>query len=413
MQLIRWIFILTLAAAIPSNAAPATLSTSTEKDRRDQVQAAINNAVDSLNDTLSMERITPDMTVEDFLIRTKSAKRFIETLRRSQQIGGPRWVDGQTCQVRLEITGTRARAALVQIAATEGKKAPVTADALALRLKDWDDRAFAATGSSTSAAAVDQAKPETTDDVWACIPDEARRNALQAAKLDAVHRAIESVGDVELSKDVRLSDAMKDSATRAQVEQWLQSRPVTSIEFRQDRQVHVTMSATPDEFTEQLKKSLTDHGTKIDDAQSWSRIRDALTGKLSSAGAVQGAAGVADAVATSQPAKIALPQLPPAWANKVLAADGAAKFAHTKLKTARAAEVDAAGNLLEQVRDLSLDPDLSIGQAVDSDPQFKTAVEHAITRAKTFNVDYAPDGSAKVKVALNLGDFWNELQKPH
>lgn len=411
MRLIRLVFLLALTAPLPCIAAPATLSASPEKDRRDQVQAAINNAVDSLNDTLSLEKITPDMTVEDFLIKTKSTTRFVETLRRSQQIGGPRWVDGQTCQVRLEISGTRARAALVQIAASEGKKAPVTGDALALRLKDWDDRAFAATGSSTSAAAVDQANPETTDDVWACVPDDARRNALQAAKLDAVHRAIESVGGVELSKDVHLSDAMKDSAIRTQVEQWLQARPVTSIEFRQDRQVHVTMSATPDEFTDQLKKSLTDHGTKIEDAQSWSRIRDALTGKLSTAGAVQGAAGV-DGAATSQPAKIALPQLPPAWANKSLAADGAAKFARTKLKTARAAEVDAAGNLLKQVRDLSLDPDLNIGQAVDRDPQFKASVEHALARAKTFNVDYAPDGSAKVKVALNLGDFWNDLQKP-
>ena len=67
----------------------------------------------------------------------------------AQMIGGPRWLDDQTCQVRLEISGTRVAAALVQIANVNATKTPIAPDLLAGRLKEWDNRTFSATATST------------------------------------------------------------------------------------------------------------------------------------------------------------------------------------------------------------------------------------------------------------------------
>ena len=70
---------------------------------RDQIAAATGRALESLRAQITAETIGNGLTVQDLLDKTRTTKKFMQTLRRAQQIGGPRWLDPQTCQVRLEI----------------------------------------------------------------------------------------------------------------------------------------------------------------------------------------------------------------------------------------------------------------------------------------------------------------------
>src|SRR4051812_20498107 len=106
--------------------------------RRDQIAAATCRAVDLLRNEIAQEPIGRNVTVSELLDRTNSTDTFNKTLQRAQMIGGPRWIDEQTCQVRLDISGPRVRQALVSIAASNPKKSPIAPEVMTAHLRDWD-----------------------------------------------------------------------------------------------------------------------------------------------------------------------------------------------------------------------------------------------------------------------------------
>src|SRR4051812_47795684 len=116
--------------------APAVIAHA-QDSRRDQIAAANARAVDALLAQISQERVGRNVTVGDLLNKTNSTDTFVKTLQRAQQIGGPRWIDDQTCQVRLEISGQRVAQALISLAQSNAKKSPLAPELLTGRLRDW------------------------------------------------------------------------------------------------------------------------------------------------------------------------------------------------------------------------------------------------------------------------------------
>src|SRR5947209_4012351 len=96
-----------------------------EMSQESQVRGAVIGAVGNLLDDLSAERLTASVTVGEFLRRTGGADRLARTLERAELLGGPRWIDKHTCQVQLQISGTRVLAALKQIAADNPRTSPL------------------------------------------------------------------------------------------------------------------------------------------------------------------------------------------------------------------------------------------------------------------------------------------------
>src|SRR5690242_8271945 len=118
------------------------------EDVRDaQVAAATGNAIEALRADVTDEPLGPKVTVQDLLKKTDSSAELMKTLRRAQRVGGARWIDDQTCQVRLELGGDRVADALVEIAEKHADTSPIPADAIRQKLKSWDDRTFVATGT--------------------------------------------------------------------------------------------------------------------------------------------------------------------------------------------------------------------------------------------------------------------------
>src|SRR5687767_9325406 len=93
----RAIWLVTLAMLLSS---ASSLRAGTPNDpRREQVAAANGHALAELRNAIYAESIGDGYTVRDLLKRTNSGKRFDDTIARAHQIGGPRWLDDQTCQV--------------------------------------------------------------------------------------------------------------------------------------------------------------------------------------------------------------------------------------------------------------------------------------------------------------------------
>ncbi len=374
-----------------------------DRPKRDQVAAATDAAVRGLKEAVSKDVLANSVTVQTLLDKTGGHDKLTDVLRRAEQIGGPRWVN-ETCQVRLEISGTRVAAALVQIAAAQPKKSPISADVLAVKLTDWNGRTFSANGSSTGAAEIEHARPGGENGAWSRVSDEARRTAVAQAKEDAISQTIESVKDVRVPSGKTAGEALTNPATREQVSAWLAARPVTEVVFRDDLNVGVSLSAPPAEFFEAFRDALR---AAEPDAPAWETVKTEFAQRV---GAPTGSAAVGGApAAQSLPP---LPTLPPVWTNQQIEAEGSAAVAGSKLKCARAAEAAAAKNLAAQIDSLPLTPDVTIAQAAERDPRIRNAIYRATARARTYKVEYDTAGGARVRVQLNLREVWDELRGP-
>jgi hypothetical protein len=376
---------------------------------RDQVAAASRRAIESLRAQIGQEPIGRGFTVDDLLKKTSSSKEFMKTIDRAQQIGGPRWIDAQTCQVRLEIDGPVVARRLVEIATLDHLESPIPPEVLQFNLRNWDNRTFSATGSSAcSSAAMDVRPDEGTG--WAEVSRAARRQAVSSARQDAADKVLATISPVPLGPKQTIGDALKVAPVAQDVRQWIEARPITQVQFMPDRRVGVTLAVPADGLLQALRDSVGRHKALGSiDPSAWSAAGEQFASLIGSGG-VLGAAQ-AGAARVSQSA-VTLPDIPPDWAQKQIEAVGIVHSGHGLL-AARAAEADADEKLRGQVRRLQLQPTMTLAQAADQDKEIADAIDRGIGHARTTRTEYPPAGGAQVTTSLDLNDVWQELQSGH
>jgi hypothetical protein len=386
--------------------------------RRAQVDAAVFNAVEGLYREVTRSPVTGAVTVGELVERVGGRAELIRALQGAQEIGGPRWLDDQTAQVRLEISGSRVRQVVLQMAASNPRKTPVNADALAALLADWDRKTFGAVGTSTGAAGVVELRPTAEDPAWAGVPEQARRDAIAAARTDAGRRVIDGVRQVELKQGVTVGQVMEraGSPVAGALDRYLADRPVTGVQFRQDRQVEVGLSVPGEELAGVIRGAVEGMKDPQLAAVDWNGVTGQIvravgqgTGVATAGGAVRREpdAGVAQ-VAPS--ATVRIPAEPPEWVWRQVDADASAKGGESALKCARAAERAAGEKLRAQVDALPLGG-MTIGEAGTRDPRVADAVGRGVARARVYKSDYQADGTATVYVSLELRDVWEQLRQ--
>jgi hypothetical protein len=380
-------------------------------DLRDaQIDAATANAIEALRADVADERLSPKVTVQDLLKKTDASNELMKTLRRAQRVGGPRWIDDQTCQVRLELAGDRVADALAQIAQTHADTSPIPADAIRQKLKSWEDRTFVATGTSAAAEIIGGLKPQAGNEAWAHVSNEARKTAILSAKQNAAQRAIDGVKSIKLTKTKTVGDALTNSEVNDAMFAWLQSRPVTSVQFRDDLGVDVTLVVLSGEMFDVFRNSMHDKKDVPQPAsdEEWARVRKEFVDRATN---VTGR-GRAISQAPTQPRLLSiLPDEAPKWVNQPLTAEATSdRGSGGKLRTARAAEDKAVIELRKKIDDLALSSSQTIGQAAKQNKSLSDAVDQALQRAKPYKVDYRGDGSVSVKVMLDARDLWNALE---
>jgi hypothetical protein len=384
--------------------------------RRDQIEAAQADALGALVDEVRVARLTPELSVGEFLDRTGGQDRLRTAVSRNVElIGATRWPNPGTCQVQLEVPGDAVAKALASIARDEPGKSPVPAEVIEKRLAaGWKSRTFAATGVSATPEAVAKMRPGPEHPVWLTVSETDRRQAVQAAQRNAATRAIDGLSDIPLRDGKNLSDALEVPAVRDAIQNWVATRPVTNIEFRDNGEVRLTVAAPGEDLWTVLQGALAQQNeipAPKDDA-GWRRLHDDVVGRLRSP--VGGRSSVAaERRPPSRPGvRVELPQHPPRWADDQLDAEGSAGGGGPRLRIARAAEGDAVKDLRAQIEALPLGDGRKLGDAAAADPEVAAAIDRSLARARTHKVDWGANGdSVTVRVGLDLRHVWQEL--PH
>jgi hypothetical protein len=425
---------------------------------RSQVMAATKDAVDNLLDEVSRVPLTSRLNVGEFLRQTRTTEEMVKVLQRAQQMGGARWLDDHTCQVELEISGPVVAQQLKRAVAADPRRSPIAAAELDRAVRNWDERAFTATGTATSRLPVarggggggvsrigpapsvgfvpdanDRMRPErgADRDLWRDVNDAGRAQAVAAAKSDAARRSMASVRGVGLTRTSTVGDALEVRSVGDGLQEWFTSRKPARVALDGDGEATVELAASPGEAFDAFR-GLAVKQREVPlpaDEGSWRRVRTDFERQMVTpvgrsvapvggrgaaaelpAGKASGRPGdIGNAVIGHRPA-LALPEQAPAWVQRRLTATGRGARENSKLRAARAAESAAEEKLRHEIEDLPLTERQTIGQAAKSEPRIDRAVSRALNRARISRANYHDDGAADVDVYLDLDVLWQELR---
>jgi hypothetical protein len=374
-------------------------------DQQAIASAAQASAAERLAADISAESINSTITVKAFLDRTGSTATFLAVLGRARPIGGSRWIDYQTCQVQLDIPGPEVRADLRQIALDNPTTTPLLPNQVSTSLASWGTRVFSATGSGTGG--IDGIRPPADSAPWHDATDAEIHDSVAAARQDAVNKILASIGSVPLGGSKNISDALAIPAIHQSISDWLMNRPITLVDFRDDHQVEITLFVTAADLSDQLCRQLagrTDIGFSAKD-KAWTITADEISKQMSPP---VGRSAVVDiANSTTQPDT--LPDEPPPWIYNQLDASGNGT-GQTQLLATSAAETAATQNLRRQIMQLSISPGKNLQDLAAHDPRYAAAIDRTLaSRAHVYSIEYLTDGSASVRMSLDLRDLWDML----
>jgi hypothetical protein len=242
------------------------------------------------------------------------------------------------------------------------------------------------------------------------------RQAVCDARQDAVNQVLQSIRPIALSKGKIVADALANEKVRDEVEAWLNARPVTRVEFRDEaqQQARVTLAVSGDELFDAFRAAATKQADTLPpmDEAAWARVHEEFVARVApAAGRAMARATPAGEAPPAAQAPLALPATPPDWVNQQIEAQGTSSRKGTSsLKTARAAETDAANKLRDKIEGLMLAPGQTLGDAARQDKQIGQGIDRALSHAPTTKVDYRGDGGAIATVSLDLRDLWHEIQ---
>jgi hypothetical protein len=394
----------------------ARLVAGAEDPARAQIRAATRDATTNLLDEVSRVPLTRTMSVGDFLNRTGSTAELVKALQGAQQIGGARWIDDNTCQIELQISGPLIANALKR-AAANSRRSPLTVTDVERAVATWNERSFSATGSATSRLPVAQPRRNPKiglqRDPWWDVAEAAREQTVTAAKADAARRCLASIKDIVLTPKSKVGDLLAVKEVSDAMQKWLVSQPAARVELHDDLEAEVELTVAPaDAFTVLRALALKQSEVAIPGEETtWAKIKAAFDQQMEPpVGRAVAAAGGGGPPAVG-PKPLGLPQRPPVWVTHRLEATASSAPAKSKLLAARAAEAAAEEKLRRAIETLQLNPKQSIAQAAKDDPRIDKAIARAVARSKLAKAVYYDNGSADVLVYLDLDALWQELHE--
>lgn len=373
-----------------------------------QVDAARSDAMENLRQEVLAAHIEPDITVQMLIDRTGGIDALNKALASARQIGGPRWLDPQTAQIRLEIKGTSVADALEKLAREHPGAISIGPDVVRQRVARWKLRSFSAIGTGTSPGSAARLRPDPTQVSWQQVSDQSRQRAIEAARQDAVDRVIESLKPISWNDRRTLADALDNKEVAEIVRGWLNTRPVTTVEFRDNLEVRLTLAVAPDDLWPVLKGAM-ERGKSVPKPKAsadWQRLHQQVDARMANP---CGTAAAAPGAATRP--TIAIPTIAPAWTRLTLDGQAQAQSPNGLLRAARSAKVAALAQIRAQINALPLTAHLTLGDASHQDPRIDQAITRALDHAQISKIEYdAPNrGWATAHMTLDLDVLWREL----
>ncbi len=386
--------------------------------RRAQTSAAQANAVTALRESVLALDVGRGMRVRDLINQADATDGLAGAMAAARPLGGPRWIDDQTCQVQVVVPGAAVADAVAAMAARNAAGRAVRKEIL----DGWRRTAFSATGSSAAGGvALQQARPRQSGGRWAEVSDDDRRRAVAAAQADAVHQASDDLCRAAdpLPGRLRMVDALQRPAVVTRVRAYLNAQPVTHIEFLDDLTVSLSMTVDGAGLGRTAQQAVADDQPQVSAAVAaaggWKRFRAAVVEAIPSL--ITGtAAATPPTLAHSHPAppSFVLRAQPPEWVDRTLTANGSAAASHGaplgRLKVRGQAYAAAVAELRGKLLALPVGPAVTLGDAARADAQVAAAVSRLLLDAHENKVTFNADGSVAVGVDLNLRDAWDQLR---
>ena len=377
-----------------------------------QVAAATAEAIRDLREQIERTSITPEVTVGDFLRKSGATDQLVRAIERAEIIGGPRWVDADTCQVQLEISGARVAHLLEQAAASHPRDLPIGPSRLARETENWRNRTFGGVGTGTAFVRVAKVRGSAAPG-WGAVAEADRQKALANARAEAIARVLDSVKPIHLTGSKTVADALAIPAVRTAIHDWLDNRPVTRVDYRRDLDLELTMAGTPSGLFEVLRRSLSEHPDFAlpKNEAGWQEIREDFERRMAPAtgrGSVPLPAGGGPNGSPRVRVLVARPATAPDWVARVFDAEGTADPGKSKLKAAREAESQARKALAVRINALPWVKGGTLGDSAQLDARVREAISQSIDGARA-TTDYNARKGVSVKLHLELRDLWAAL----
>lgn len=368
--------------------------------RRVEVQAAQASARAELRGQLLASPVAPGVSIRSLVDRDPSfpVDALIDS---AEQIGGPRWVEKDIVQVRMQLPASRVVERLESIP-IEKRDPRLTLADMAKLTSAWKTRSFQATGQAIPVSRIESLVAGVQTPHWQTVPQAARIDAANRARASAVGTIVNHSTSIRIGPNDTLEPLLA-SGSSEKLTTWASSLPATRVLLRDDRQVEIGLYVDKEGLGEQLKAAMTsDVLSQSEKVQALEAGIRALPTIVVGRAAVQ----IPDEVRAGAP--IALRGMP-AWASDPVNAEATSAPAESKLRTARNGERSAKVALRGVIDQLKLEGDLTLKQAAAQDPRVIAAIDRAIDRARVYQVDYNADGSAIVRVTLDPNELLDEL----
>jgi hypothetical protein len=390
----------------------APLAAATDAARHAQEASATANAIDAIDREIANQPLGSNSTIKDFLQRTHSDAALRDWLGKSQPVGGPRWLDDQTCQVRIEVDGDKLADWLASLAKNHPDSSVADADSFTHALDDLRTHQFETTSTSAASDTINTLTPSNAAPNWQSISADQRREVLSAARQNAAEHLLTTLSPIEVSEGRTVSDVISSRPElRQQLLAYLRTAPITNVDFQDNLQAQVQLGPSRQELAEIIYTSAVGKTSAQMDAEDFRNLQSLHERITQRVGEITGTASVT-ASGNTAPAprrSEAAGSLPPAWVDQQLDAIGHGFVPGSQLRSAHAAEHDAVLKLRTLLGALHLDDSHTVLDAAAHDPHVADAINQTLEQARPYKSEFNADGSVTTHEILDLHDFWQAL----
>ena len=224
---------------------------------------------------------------------------------------------------------------------------------------------------------------------------------------------VESLRLIEWDGNRHLADALAVPAVDESVKVWLADRPITSIEFRDDLEVRISLAASAQDLWPTLQTNLREAGRRRSAAWRGGMGATASAGhhahgrrqsarRSRRAGCGRRAAHGRHFLNSRRPGR---------WARRWSVTGVSGSVGGSKLRTARAAEALALEGIRTRLNAMSFDQTMTLGDAAHKDPHIEEAITRSLRQPRISKVEYdAPQpGAVRVQMQLDPQAVWRAI----
>jgi hypothetical protein len=242
--------------------------------------------------------------------------------------------------------------------------------------------------------------------LWACMAAQAEpttRDTTEQAIQDARQKLKQEIMATEIETGQTVGALLREKGKEQELDRQLaEINPVGGARWLDERSCQVRIEVPGDQVAEIVARaSALRPGEKQVVIRTMSRMTFVSVGR----------GGNQKSMAHPESGSRLIPQQPPEWVNQEISAEAWSRAGKSPLLAAQAAEAEARKLLAQRVGELVLAYSTSLQRAGEINPSIAEATARALAEARVRRTDYGADGSARVRVELNLRRLWDELNR--